>query len=123
MQQFASDEKARKLAEDAAKKRAAELLKLEKDRLNNLKKIAAEAAKKLALDKASAFLNKANQIFDMDRIQLTAAAMNKQTEEDRLRIRLKTEIMDLEEAIAEGNVEGAAKFAALIAQDAAMLGA
>ena len=121
-QQFKAEEKARALAEAAAKKRAAELLKIERDRLNNLKKIAAEQAKKLALDKASAFLNKANRIFDMDRIQLTAAAMAKQTEEDRIRIRLKTEIMDLEEAIAEGNVEGAAKFAALIAQDAAMLG-
>jgi hypothetical protein len=117
-QYFALQEKADKAALDRAKA----LKKIEDDRLKNLKKIATEAAKKLALDKASAFLNKANQIFDMDRIQLAAAAMSKQTEEDRVRIRLKTEIMDLEEAIAEGNVQGAAKFAAMITEDARLLG-
>jgi hypothetical protein len=115
---FALQEK----ADAAATKRQKELAAIEKKRLDNLKKIASEAAKKLALDKASAFLNKANQIFDMDRIQLAAAAMSKQTEEDRVRIRLKTEIMDLEEAIAEGNVQGAAKFAAMITEDARLLG-
>jgi hypothetical protein len=117
-QYFALQEK----ADAAAIKRQKELAAIERKRLDNLRKIAADAAKKLALDKASAFLNKANQIFDMDRIQLAAAAMSKQTEEDRVRIRLKTEIMDLEEAISEGNVQGAAKFAALITQDAALLG-
>ena len=115
---FALQEK----ADAAATKRQKELAAIEKKRLDNLKKIASEAAKKLALDKASAFLNKANQIFDMDRIQLAAAAMSKQTEEDRVRIRLKTEIRDLEEAIAEGNVQGAAKFAAMITEDARLLG-
>ena len=48
--------------------------------------------------------------------------MAKQTEEDRVRIRLKTNILELEDAISEGNVQGAAKFAALITQDAALLG-
>jgi hypothetical protein len=113
---------AQKKANAEAEKNAARLRKIEQDRLNTLKKIAAESAKKLALDKASAFLNKANQIFDNERIQLAAAAMSKQTEEDRLRIRLKTEIMDLEEAISEGNVQGAAKFAAMITEDARLLG-
>lgn len=115
-------EKMRAEAEKLAIKRAKELRKIEQDRLNNLKKIAAEAAKKLALDKASAFLNQAEKLFDMDRIQLTAAALAKQTEEDKVRIRLKTNILELEDAIAEGNVQGAAKFAALITQDAALLG-
>jgi len=113
---------AQKKADAAAIKRQKELAAIEKKRLDNLKKIASEAAKKLALDKASAFLNKANQIFDNERIQLAAAAMAKQTEEDRVRIRLKTEIMDLEEAISEGNVQGAAKFAAMISEDARLLG-
>jgi len=115
-------EKLRIQAEKDAEKRAKALRKIEQDRLNNLKKIAAEAAKKLALDKASAFLNKANQIFDNERIQLAAAAASKQTEEDKVRIRLKTQIMDLEEAISEGNVQGAAKFAAMITEDARLLG-
>lgn len=115
---FALQEKA-----DAAQvKRQKELAAIEKKRLDNIKKLAAEAAKKLALDKASAFLNQANKLFDIDRIQLTAAAIAKQTEEDYVRIRLKTNILELEDAIAEGNVEGAAKFASLITEDARLLG-
>jgi hypothetical protein len=119
---LSSVEKMRAKAEVLSLKRAKELRKIEQDRLNNLKKIAAEQAKKLALDKASAFLNQANNLFDIDRIQLAAAAMAKQTEEDRVRIRLKTNILELEDAIAEGNVEAATKFASLITQDAAALG-
>jgi hypothetical protein len=115
---FALQEK----ADTAAIKRQKELAAIEKKRLDNLKKIATEAAKKLALDKASAFLNQAEKLFDMDRIQLAAAALAKQTEEDKVRIRLKTNILELEDAISEGNVQGAAKFAALITQDAALLG-
>lgn len=115
---FAAQEK----ADAAAIKRQKELAAIEKKRLDNIKKLTAEAAKKLALDKASAFLNQAQKLFDIDRIQLTAAAMAKQTEEDYVRIRLKTNILELEDAIAEGNVKGAAKFAALITQDAALLG-
>ena len=115
-------EKLRAAAEEAAIKRAKELAALQKKQIDNAKKLAAEAAKKLALDKASAFLNQANKIFDMDRIQLAAAAMAKQTEEDRVRIRLKTNILELEDAISEGNIQGAARFAAMITQDAALLG-
>ena len=115
-------EKLRAEAEAEALKRAKALAAAQKLQLANAKKLAAEAAKKLALDKASAFLNQANKLFDLERIQLAAAAMNKQTEEDRVRIRLKTEIMDLEEAIAEGNVQGAAKFASMISEDARLLG-
>jgi hypothetical protein len=105
-----------------AEKRAKALRKIEQDRLNNLKKITAEQKKKLALDKASAVLNQANKLFDMERISLAAAAMSKQTEEDKVRIRLKTNILELEDAISEGNVQGAAKFAALITEDARLLG-
>jgi hypothetical protein len=105
-----------------AEKRAKALRKIEQDRLNNLKKITAEQKKKLALDKASAVLNQANKLFDMERISLAAAAMSKQTEEDKVRIRLKTNILELEDAISAGNVQGAAKFAALITEDARLLG-
>jgi hypothetical protein len=99
-----------------------QLLTTEKARLANLKKITAEQQKKLALDKASAFLNQAQKLFDQDRIQLAAAALNKQTEEDKVRIRLKTEILDLEDAINSGNIEGAAKLAVAISKDAELLG-
>lgn len=115
-------EKLRAAAEAEALKRAKALAAAQKLQLANARKLAAEAAKKLALEKATAFLNQANKIFDMDRIQLAAAAMAKQTEEDRVRIRLKTEIMDLEDAIAEGNVQGAARLALAISQDAKLLG-
>jgi hypothetical protein len=108
-------------AEETALKRAKELRKIELDRLNTIKKIAAEKAKKVALDKLSAFLNKAENLFDLERIQLAAAAMGKQTEEDKVRIRLKQEILDLEEAISDGNVEGAARLAASIAKDSQLL--
>lgn len=113
---------AQKKAEDASIKRAKELQAIERKRLDNIKKIAAEKAKKLALDKLSAFLNKAEQMFDMDRIQLAAAAMNKQTEEDKVRIRLKQEILELEEAINDGNINAAVKLAGAISQDAKLLG-
>lgn len=115
-------EKMRAQAEAEALKRAKALAAAQKVQLANAKKLAAEAQKKLALEKASAVLNQANKLFDMDRIQLAAAAMAKQTEEDRVRIRLKTNILELEDAINEGNVQAAAKFASLITQDAALLG-
>jgi hypothetical protein len=115
-------EKMRAEAEAEALKRAKALAAAQKLQLANAKKLAAEATKKLALDKASAFLNQANKLFDLDRIQLAAAAMAKQSEEDKVRIRLKTNLLELEDAINEGNIQGAAKFAALITQDAALLG-
>jgi hypothetical protein len=111
-----------RLAMEAGLKTNKETLKTDKARLDALKKITAEQNKKLALDKASAFLNQAQKLFDQDRIQLAAAAMSKQSDEDKVRIRLKQEIMDLEDAINEGNVEGAAKLAVAISKDAELLG-
>jgi hypothetical protein len=108
-------------AAQEAEKRAKALRKIEQDRLANLKKIAAEQAKKLALDKASAFLAQSEKVFDLDRIQLAAAAMGKLTAEEKTRVNLKLNILELEAAIAEGNVQNAAKFASLITQDAALL--
>ena len=104
-----------------AEKRAKALRKIEQDRLANLKKIAAEQAKKLALDKASAFLAQSEKVFDLDRIQLAAASMAKLTSEEKARVSLKLNILELESAIAEGNVKNAVKFASLITQDAALL--
>jgi len=112
---------AQKKADDAAEAVAKRIRKIEQDRLATAKKLAAEKAKKLALDKLSAFLNKAQQIFDIDRIQLAAAELSKQTEEDKVRIRLKKEILDLEEAINDGNINAAVKLAGAISQDAKLL--
>jgi hypothetical protein len=119
----------KKLADEAEIKRQKELKAIEDARiknqqkiLENAKKAAFEAQKKLVLDKASAFLTQANKLFDMDRIELAAAAMNKQTEEDKVRIRLKQELLDLEDAINAGNIEGAVKLAASVSKDAELLG-
>ena len=109
-------------ADEAAIKRAKELQAIEKKRLDAAKKLAAEKAKKVALDKLSAFLNKSEQLFDMDRIQLAAAAMGKQTEEDKVRIKLKQEILDLEEAINDGNITAANRLVVSISQNAKLLG-
>jgi hypothetical protein len=109
-------------ADAAAIKRQKELQAIERKRLDNIKKIAAEKAKQLALDKLSNFLNKAEQLFDMDRIQLAAAAMSKQTEEDKVRIKLKQEILDLEQAINDGNITAASQLANSISNNARLLG-
>ncbi len=43
------------------------------------------------LAKVEQIKQKLKQLFDMDRIQLAAAALSKQTDEDKVRIRLKQE--------------------------------
>jgi hypothetical protein len=111
-----------KKADQEARAAAAKLAATEKARLDRLKKITAEKKKAEVLDKASALLNQAEKIFDLERIQLAAAAMNKQTEEDKVRIRLKSQILDLEEAINAGNIQAAAQIASAINQDAKLLG-
>jgi hypothetical protein len=113
---------AQKKADQDARAAAAKLAATEKARLDRLKKISYEKKKAAILDKASAFLDQAKKLFDVEAINLAAAAMNKQTDEDKVRIRLKQEIMALEEAINAGNVEAAAKLASAISNDAVLLG-
>ena len=93
-----------------------------KTQLANIKKITAEKLKQKALDLASIVANQAGGLFDIDKIQLAAAAMGKLTEEDKVRVRLKQEIIALEEAIAAGNLAGAAALGNAINQDAKLLG-
>jgi hypothetical protein len=111
-----------KKADQEARAAAAKLAATEKARLDRLRKITAEKKKAEALDKASALLTQAEKIFDSERIQLQAAAMSKQTEEDKVRIRLKSQILDLEDAINAGNINAAAQIASAINQDAKLLG-
>jgi hypothetical protein len=113
---------AQKKADQDARAAAAKLAATEMARLDRLKKISYEKKKAAILDKASAFLDQAKKLFDVEAINLAAAAMNKQTDEDKVRIRLKQEIMALEEAINAGNVEAAAKLASAISNDAVLLG-
>lgn len=116
-------------ANEAAIKQQQMLKKIEDERIKNQQKIlanakkaAAEAQKKLVLDKAAAFLKQGENLFDLERIQLAAAALGKQTEEDKVRIRLKQELLDLEDAINDGNVQAAARLAQSITNDAQLLG-
>ena len=114
-------EKQRK-ADAAAKAANAKLLASQKAQLANQKKITEEKKKQAALELASAVLNQAGGIFDIDKIQLAAAAMGKLTEEDKVRVRLKQEIIALEEAINSGNISAAAQIGSAIQNDAKLLG-
>jgi len=105
---------ARKKAEEEARKRAQELLKIKNKQLENEKKQL--AAKKLAavIDKANLALNKGQEVFDMDRIQIAAALANQaeqlgkatdasqalQIANDTARLNVKKSILALEDAIA-----------------------
>jgi hypothetical protein len=79
------------------------------------------AADKLALDKASAALKQANKTFDMQTIELQAAAQNQQTLGDYARIKLLQDISALQEAIAAGNVASATQLATTVQNDQALI--
>jgi hypothetical protein len=127
--QAAADKKAlaraRELAKAAAAKAAAE-------------KAALKAKKDAALlDKAALMLAKGNDVFNLDAIELNAAMIN-QTEQlgkvtsqaqllaitnDIARLRVKQDILDLENAIAAGDAEAATAAAAKLGADLKILGA
>jgi hypothetical protein len=92
--------------------------KLSKTQLSTAKKlsatqkqIAAEKKKQEILDKAALVLAEGQKVFDEEGIQLAAAAQGKLTEEERTRLALKKNILDLESAINQGNVTAAAQLA------------
>jgi hypothetical protein len=114
--------KKQKKADDEARKTAAKILATDKARLANLKKIAAEKQKQLILDKASDILTQGQNLFDPERIGLAAAAMGKLGDEDRVRIRLKQDLLALEDAINSGNVQAATRLAASVVKNAELLG-
>jgi hypothetical protein len=105
---------ARKKAEEEARKRALELLKIKNKQLDSEKK--ALAAKKLAavIDKANLALNKGQDVFDLDKIQIAAALTNQaeqlgkatsasqalQIANDTARLNVKRSMLALEDAIA-----------------------
>jgi hypothetical protein len=114
--------KKQKKADDAAKAAAAKILATEKARLANLKKIADEKQKQLVLDKASDVLTQGQNLFDPERIGLAAAAMGKLGDEDRVRIKLKQDLLALEDAINAGNVAASVRLAESVVKDAQLLG-
>jgi hypothetical protein len=98
----------------AAKKAAAEQLKLMKAQAAAAAKIAKEKRISLLIDKANLLLNKSNDVFDMDKIQMAAALANQaeqlgkatssaqqlQIAADIARLNVKRSISELEDAIA-----------------------
>jgi hypothetical protein len=98
----------------AAKKAAAEQLKLLKAQAAAASKIAKDKRLALLIDKASLALNKGNEVFDLDKIQIAAALANQaeqlgkatssaqllQIANDTARLNVKRSINELEDAIA-----------------------
>lgn len=88
-----------------------------KNQLTVSKALTKEEKDRLALKKASIEVDKALGIFDMEKIQLQAAAMSRQSNEDYSRIQLKQDILALQDAINAGNVAEATRLAAVVEQD------
>jgi hypothetical protein len=112
--------------------------------VNNAKKLSAEELKQLktkklqqAIDKANLALNKGEEIFDMDKIQIAAAltsqaeqlgkatssAQRLQVANDVARLNVKQSILALEDAIAAKDEQAIVKATAKLNEDIKILGA
>jgi hypothetical protein len=128
-----------KAAELEAIKRNKELAKLAKDRANREKEIAKQKKDQLALDKAALALGKGESIFDLDKIQIAAAILSTQeniqklgtaaTDQQKLqlandaqRLTVKQLMLDLEDAIADKDVERATTLSKQLNTELAILG-
>ena len=89
--------------------------------LTTTKQLAAEKKKQEVLDKAALVLAEGQKVFEEEGIQLAAAAQGKLTEEERTRLNLKKNILDLESAINQGNVTAAANLANSLVSNAQKL--
>jgi len=130
---------ARKKAEAEAAKRAKELLALIKKQAAAEKLKLQQKKDQLALDKAALALGKGTDIFDLDKIQIQAAILAKQDEINRLgtaatdqqklqlandaqRLTVKQLMLDLEDAIADKDVERATSLSKQLNTELAILG-
>jgi hypothetical protein len=109
--------------ESNAVKRNKELLALKKKQVSTTKQLSAEKKKQEILDKAALVLAQGKKVFDEEGIQLAAAAQGKLTEEEKARVGLKKDILDLEAAINEGNVTAAARLSNSMVANAQKLAA
>ena len=107
--------------EKNALKRQKELLAVKNKQLLAEKKTAAEKKKQEVLDKAALVLAQGQKVFDEEAIQLAAAAQGKLTEEEKVRVGLKQNIYDLEEAINQGNLDAAARISQSLVNNAQQL--
>jgi len=130
---------ARKKAEAEAAKRAKELLALIKKQTAAEKLKLQQKKDQLALDKAALALGKGTDVFDLDKIQIQAAILAKQDEINRLgtaatdqqklqlandaqRLTVKQLMLDLEDAIADKDVERATTLSKQLNTELAILG-
>ncbi len=130
---------ARKKAEAEAAKRAKELLALIKKQAAAEKLKLQQKKDQLALDKAALALGKGTDVFDLDKIQIQAAILAKQDEINRLgtaatdqqklqlandaqRLTVKQLMLDLEDAIADKDVERATSLSKQLNTELAILG-
>jgi hypothetical protein len=104
-------------------KRQKELLAIKNKQLLAEKRTAAEKKKQEVLDKAALVLAQGKKVFDEEGIQLAAAAQGKLTEEEKARVGLKKDILDLEAAINEGNITAAARLSNSMVANAQKLAA
>jgi hypothetical protein len=107
---FLSDMKNIAAATAKANTNAKTLLKTTKD-------LTKEQKDQLALKKAGLEVDKALGIFNLDKIELAAAAMSKQTAEDYARIKLKQDILALQDAINKGDAVAATQLASVVEED------
>lgn len=134
-----SDAAAKKKAENDAIKRNKELAALAKAQANSAALTLKAKRDQALLDKAALALGKGQDVFNIDAIQIQAALMAKQEEinklgvnatdqqklqiaNDLVRLTVKQDILKLEEAIANKDVEGATALAAKLNKDLAILG-
>lgn len=88
-----------------------------KQLLTTTKALTKEQKDQLALKQAAAILDQKNSIFNLDQIEIAAAMMSKQTAEDYARLKLKKDILDLQDAINRGDAAAATTLAATVEDD------
>lgn len=106
-----------KKAEADALARNKQLLALLKQQQKAQADILKKKQDQAKLDAASLALKKAEGIFNMDQIEIAAALLNKQSNEDLARLRLKKDLIDLQDAINAGDVKAAELLAKKVEDD------
>jgi hypothetical protein len=130
-------EAARKKAENEAIARNKQLAKLIKDQAKSAADLVKQKRLQAAIDKANAVLNKGEEVFDLDKIQIAAALTNQaellgkstdqtqrlQIANDTARLNVKRDILALEDAIASKDEKAIIAATNKLNEDLKILGA
>lgn len=108
---------AMKKAEQDAIARNKQLLALAKAQQKAQEDILKKKQDQAKLDQASLSLKKAEGLFNMDQIEIAAALLNRQSAEDYARLKLKKDILDLQDAINAQDVVAATALAKKVEDD------